>query len=723
MEVNYLETKQGARLFSALAEANPKSALECLKSTIGTWSKEKLLQFTTGRREVIWALEKIAMWRELFPDASRLLLTLGEAENEPYSNNASGVFAQLFSGRLAATEASPQERFPILQEALESESKERRMLALRACDQTLETGPSVRTIGAEHQGLRVEPELWMPQTYGELFDAYQQVWQMLRERLDNLEQSEQQQAVNILLQRARGLGRIHVLSDMVIDTIGELTKKPYVDTKEVLAKIIQILHYEGKELPKPTRERWERLKDGLTSHDFSSLMKRYVGMDLLEDRFDDEGNQIDQTQPRIEELAKTAIESQDLLRQELSWLVTTEAQSGYRFGYALGRGDKDFSLLQVLLEAQREASQNASSYFLGGYFRALFERDSQEWEKQLDVITGDRKLNIWIPELTWRSGMSDRAALRILDLAEKDTISVDHFGMFRLGSVIQNLSEDIFQKWIEFLLSRVETVGISIALDLFQFYYLRKESKHVLPEELTLRLLTHPLLFRIPKTGSRNQMDDYHWAEIGKQFVQFYPSRSMKLADKMLEHFGEDGTIFEGFHSQTQSVLNVITRQYPHEVWKKITQYLGPPMDSRAFDFRQWLRGGEFYEAKEGALTFIPLEKIWAWVDEHVENRAWYIASFVPKGLFREEGKPCLAREVLARYGGREDVRSNFTANFLSEGWTGPESLHYQKKKEKLLEFKKGENNENLKRWIDDYVTLLDGEIERSRIEEERRGF
>ena len=102
-----LKTELGASFFLALTEADPQSALECLKRTIGKWTKEELLQFTTGRREVVWALEKIAVWRDLFGDAARLLLTLGEAENETYSNNASGIFAQLVSparGQVAPTE-------------------------------------------------------------------------------------------------------------------------------------------------------------------------------------------------------------------------------------------------------------------------------------------------------------------------------------------------------------------------------------------------------------------------------------------------------------------------------------------------------------------------------------------------------------------------------------------------------------------------------------------
>ena len=178
---DYLRTRLGARFFLALAEADPASALKCLKKTIGTWNKDDLLQFSTGRRETIWALQKIAVNRDLFTDAARLLLVLGETENETWSNNASGVFAGLFSpatGMFAPTGASPQERFPILQDALTSSSKERRLLALRAFDQALESQFFSRTIN-HPQGLRKEPDRWMPKTWGELFDAYRQVWQLL----------------------------------------------------------------------------------------------------------------------------------------------------------------------------------------------------------------------------------------------------------------------------------------------------------------------------------------------------------------------------------------------------------------------------------------------------------------------------------------------------------------------------------------------------------------
>jgi hypothetical protein len=725
MKTNYLKTKQGARLFLALTEADPESALECLKRTIDKWSKEELLAFTTGRREVIWALERIAIWRDLFADAARILLSLGEAENESYSNNASGVFAGLFSlayGKAAPTEAPPSERLPLLKEALESASKEKRKLALKAFDEALTTLPSPRLVGAEYQGLRREPNLWMPKTYGELFDAYRQVWKLLVQELERMEEDDRQEGVKLLLNNSRGLFSMRNLSEMVLETLGELSKKPYVNKKEVLSTVVSILHYDRKRLDEGMYKRLERFRDELIGSGFSALLRRYAGMDLLEDQFDEEGKLVDQVQPKIEGLAEQAIKDNALLESELPWLVTTEARNGFRFGYEIGKKDAGFKLLPLLLDAQRNAiSNNTSPYFLGGYFRALFEKNQIMWETQLDGVAEDKKLSFWLPELTWRSGMTDRAALRLLDLAQKGIISFEHFSMFGVGGVLKNMSEEVYQRICTFLLEQEKYTAINIALDLHFFYYIHKTPKPPLPEGLTLKLLTHKSLFQKSERKRRGQLDDYHWTEIGKAFVQAYPKKTLELADIILEHFNEDGTILEGFFSPTQSVVNKITKKYPVEVWEKMKKYLGPPIDTRAYHISQWLRGGEHYEAKEGALPFIPLEKIWEWVDEDVEQRAWYLATFVPKSLFRGGGNTCLAREVLIRYGAREDVRSNLRANFSTESWSGPASLHYQESKSWLLNFKKDEDNENVKGWIDEYVSILNRRIEREKIDEERR--
>jgi len=298
--------------------------------------------------------------------------------------------------------------------------------------------------------------------------------------------------------------------------------------------------------------------------------------------------------------------------------------------------------------------------------------------------------------------------------------------MFAYGSVIRNLSEDVFQKWVKFLLATKEDDAVYIAMDLYQFYYVyvQKELKRILPEEMTLQLLTHPKLFEKMKERRHDQMTEHNWTEIGKAFVARYPEKSVLLAETIFEHFGDEDTIFDRFHSPFQSVLIEISRKYPKEVWSLIVKYLDPPLDSRAFHIKEWLKGSNFFGmVEEGAMSLFPVEEIWKWVDADVETRAWHLASFIPKALFREKGKVCLAREILVRYGAREKVRNNLIANFWTEGWSGPASLHYQNKKQHLLEFRKGETDKNVLQWLDEYIRSLDKQIERSKAEEERERF
>ncbi len=716
---NVLETKLGAEFFLVLTEANPNKALVFLKNTIGTWAKDKLLKFTIGRRHVISALEKIVMWKDLFSDGARLLLVLGEAENETYSNNASGVFAELFSpayGQVAPTEAPPQERFPVLKEALESNSKERRILAIRACDKALESQHFVRTIGDESYGLKRGPQLWMPKTYGEIFDSYRKVWNLLLGKLDNLSSDEQSQAIDILLQRAGTLSLFPTLADMIIETVEELIRKPYANKNEILAQIIRILRYMKKEMHKDIRQRWIQIKDKLEGVDFASLMNRYVGMVIMEDKYDEQGNRSDITQKRIEELAQKTIKNKELLNPELSWLVTKEAKNGYQFGYALGVKDETFSFLPTLLEAQRNAGEDASIYFLGGYFRVIFEKDEQIWEHHLDSLAEDRELSQSVPELVARSGMTDHAALCVLNLARKKVIGPNSFRMFNYGGSVEDISEDIFNMWVELLLESPETTAISIAMELFYFYYIHYSSKHTMPKELALKILTHKSLFQKVDIKSRNQRDDYDWTEIGKVFLNLYPDRAMEIADIVLKNFGKEDTIITRFHSSSEDLLNEIAKKHPIKMWNIIKKYLGPPIDHRAYGIKGWIQGSNF-------LSLIPLKEIWSWVDQDIEKRARFLASFVPKTLHRDKEAVCLVRELLIRYGEKDDVRGALSANFSSEFWWGPASIHYQKKKEGLLKFRQEKDNKNVKLWIDEYVSGLDLLINQSKIREERDDF
>ncbi len=266
--------------------------------------------------------------------------------------------------------------------------------------------------------------------------------------------------------------------------------------------------------------------------------------------------------------------------------------------------------------------------------------------------------------------------------------------------------------------------AMSTALCLYHHYYIRRKPQPTLSCDLTFQLLTHPSLFEASDQYRFNTMTDYYWTEIGKVFRDCYPEQSLELVEPMLSHFGVDGVIFD-VYSQTCSVLDEIMKQYPVDVWERVSKLLeNQTPSSRTVALEHWLREGSTLAREgKGALTLIPLEKIekiWEWIDEDVKERAWYFAyRLVPQTLSIEEWPTSLTRETLIRYGERKDVRGGLGSNCSTEMWNGPASLHYKNKQQKLLHIKDEEDNEYVKRWIDEFVAGLEKEIERAKIDEE----
>ena len=724
---DFLRTPGGAEFFLNLSLADPKSALAYLRRTVGSWNKQRLFEFTSGRMQVIWSLRNIAVWGDLFPEAALLLLALAETENELLiSNNASGEFKSLFAvgpGAVASTEAPPGGRWPILRDALRSPSRERRRLAIGACDSALESQHWTRLVGPENQGLRPGADLWRPETYGELWQAYRDVWAILRSALDELDDEDRDLALEALLNRARGLATIHDLSDMVLSSMRDLIADSRMDNKRILSEVVQILHYEGNELPVETKNQWELIRDELTGNDFSSLVKRYVGMDLLEDHFDEQGNQVDQVQPKLEQLARQSVHDPSLLGPQLDWMVTKEAPNGFRFGYELGKCDITRTLLPRLLGTQIKAAEEGTLYFLGGYLRAYRELNEEGWEDLVDDLASDRETLAWVPELTLRSGrLSEKGARRILDLIDVGAIPVTQLRMFVFGGLVRGVSEEVFGNWMKQLLASSDPSAVATALQIFMTYYKDRTPHEPLPTGPTLDLLTREDFFESGPPGRFRNLS-HTWAVIGKDFLRDHPTESLVMAEKMLLHWGQPGTIAERSCSEARTVIDDITRQFPNEVWPIVSKLVERPTSTTGTHIRHWLKGDNTFRAgRFSMINVFPAERIWNWVDADPSTRAPLLAAFVPPALPEEGSDTCLAKEVLIRYGEREDVRVRLQINFDTEGWMGSQSAHLTRKKDNLLTVRNSESNPNVILWIDEYIESLNVGIERAVVEEERRG-
>lgn len=726
--VEFLNSSLGSGFFLALTDANADEALACLERTLGSLGHEQLEKLDAGRRSVIYALERMVVWRDLFARGARILLALAEAENEDWANNATGVFTGLFSagpGRTAPTEAPPLERLPVLEEALRAASPKRRSIVLKGFDAALETDHFSRVAGAEYQGMRREPKLWSPKTYGEWHDGYKAAWKSLRKAVPDLPHDDSVEAARVLISNARGISRIPDFASTVIETVRALVDE-YPETREqALNAALDMLRYRTDSSPPEALEQWATLRDELFGAGFAAELRRFVQMSLFEDRYDEDGAPSEIVEKGIATLAERAINDNELLEPELSWLVTDEANNGYQFGFEIGKRDERRSLLELLLARQRAAGAESSPFFLAGYLGAVARDSLDEWEERMDGLAADAELRWAVPELTWRSGATDRSVRRIIELAQSGHVDEAQFRYLSFGGVARNISEDALHELINFLLSKEKSLLASVSIQLMDYYYGRRGVKKELPEQLALRVLLHGSFFRRPDERYRDQMDEFHWAEVATRYLKQFPDHGMEIASVLMDALGEDRSLAGLSRGRVRSLLRDIIRENPTESWQLISERLGPPLDKRSYSLGMFLRGADMFGGggEEAAITPLPLEAIWSWVDGNVDERAWYLASIVPKTLFRSDKRPCLAREVLVRYGAREDVRNNLRANFSTEGWSGPTSDYLAGKVASLKKFAETESDANVLLWVNEYVAFLEQDRTHALVREERDEF
>ena len=479
--------------------------------------------------------------------------------------------------------------------------------------------------------------------------------------------------------------------------------QPSVDKTAVIAVVERVLRYDIKTLDPARLDAWTELQKTLESTDFPSRLRRWVGMDLIEDKLDESGKPTDKATPRIEELADEVIAEREILAPELPWLTSGRAKNGFAFGFALGQRDGESALLAELLEAQRKTEPEHGAFLLSGYFRALRQRDETQWEAQLDLAASDPTLQRHVPELTWRSGLTDHSAKRLLSLAQEGVVTVESFRMFAFGGAVRDLPAERLSEWIECLLQSGSRTASTCAVELTSYYFVKGTASVPMPKDLVFRVLTATPLFTAARDKDRGGTEDYEWTELATRYLTEHPDKAIELGRLLLEHFREKGTIGGAFRSQTNKVLEEALRKYPGEMWAEIVARLGPPIDSRAFHIYHWLN--------EGALFRIPGKLLWKWIDEDTDARAWYAAHFVPKTFPGTPGSAS-ARELLVRYGAAEKVRRNLRANFSSGAWWGPYSEHAQGKLEKLQFWKEEEADPNVLLWLDEYIETTKPSVE-----------
>ncbi len=718
----FLVSEVGTRFLNVLAEADPDGTLELIESTFGKWPLEELRAWHDGRQNIVWALEKIAVWQHLFPRAARVLVHLALAENARNSNNSKGTLLDLFGVGLgwAATMAPPSERFPILEELVRSTDVSRRALGLELCERWLSTQGGCRIIGVEYQGLKPTVEFWRPKTYGEVFDYWRQAWRFLKTEMAGWNEANRNYAAACLVDAAFGLTSFLPLSDEVMDTLQDLAADRAIDRQRLTQFVIRKLRFGGEKPDSRVVSRLQELDVQLTGTSFWDRFARHVlNSNWDEDHSLDGDTLKEEKRPlkRVKDLVKQLADDQDLLTSYLPRFVTASGHRLPHFGVELAKALATNELDAQVLDAAANAGKDVKAEFVGGYLAGVRESDRARWEHLILGFLDNSSLRNFGIECVWRSGISEKILRKMLTLYAERSISSRAFGRMWLSAREDGISQGLVDEIVQALLDRASGNSLAVCVELVQDYFVHKskgEKAKPLPEDLTFKLLTSAALLE----KDLESMSGYHWHEIAKQFRTQYPERDLELFSVILGSTHNLSRLRS--MSYPSRIIDEIVKDHPRETWKLISAALEGDSENRYY-ILTWLGDEMGFDdnPQRGAVRHIDPTEVISWIQKKPDERAIMFYVALPKTLDEDVGGK-LTREFIEAFADNDRISSSMMLHFWIGGWSGPESEYLSRKRDEARQWLSQAKSPKLQGWLSRYIQYLTPRIESARISEER---
>lgn len=180
--VEVINTELGSRLFRTFVEVSPIAVSDLLYRILASLSIDELRKIDVGRRNLVWAIEKLCFDSQTFHKGAFLMMKFALAENEEWANNATSDFCSLFPIYLPATSVSLAVRLDYLNEYIKVD--EYKEIVLSALQRALSTSSFIYFSGAEKQGT-TELKCYSPTDRNEIQSYLKGCADLLQKEIEN----------------------------------------------------------------------------------------------------------------------------------------------------------------------------------------------------------------------------------------------------------------------------------------------------------------------------------------------------------------------------------------------------------------------------------------------------------------------------------------------------------------------------------------------------------
>ena len=670
-----LNTNVGSRLFRSFVYVNPISCAGALTKAFLILSKDELEKIVEGRRNLVWALEKLCFRPETFIESTKVMAAFSIAENENIGNNATAQFRQLFHIQLPGTAASLEDRWNVIQYCLDS-TEDYKSLGITAISSALTVGHFSRMGGAEDQG---DPNPL--QDYRPSGKEVYEYWQKAIAVLDTFAIESgifQERAIAIFKDKfygicAEGAGKL------IIPSIENLINNRHYDRMEARTQIQFILN-SHRVFDKYSVEELKRIFGDLSPTEFSEKFKIYVAQPSHDEYLDEDvkGGSGKNLAKKIEDLAEEFLQQKENWEKLADNFTLGHLAEGLRFGKSICQNisladvktllNILFNKLRVTKPENRNISipiSILSNYGDRELSRTIFHEWLNDDELKLISFAIARSTELPVEDLFTLAGE-----------VEKGSFPISSFGEFTYGWGLKHLSvEDVIN-----LVQRIR--GTSEEGKAIAFYILATWTNSDAAVFASYRDVMRDMILNDSSailSHLRNSMDSFYYTDVLSKLLT--EKHDQELATNAIEIIIEQANEVEHYYANQNSFYNILTilqDKYFPILWKALSDmYLNlDTFGTAGWHFKELLGSRHDYNDHSEGLLFggnpEKFETIFEWSKKNRGRELLWIAELLPlfaKERTSESNWHPYAMKFINEFGADTQILGAISAKLGSYSW------------------------------------------------------
>ena len=688
----------GSRLFLAMSSVNPVAVTFCLQHILLSkdvnWTKENIKDDV--RRNLVWALEKLCFKKECYSDSSKIMALLAVAENESWSNNATGLMTQLFHIMLPGTQSSLQDRIATLQ-YLKDSGKAYETLALDCYDHAFNSGNFSRSSSGSSFGIKKEEKDYMPKTNREIIEYWEQCRDILIRWIN--------EDISII-ERVAQLVINHVLRwafDGMMVRMFPLIEKVAIskdwDWPEMYTNICRISKKHLQVYPQSFLQSLEAFKQKLHPEMFCQQLKD-AKMLIYDNYLLDVQEYAKYEQKVFRPLAKKFLDENIYLsEQELKALVTDKDYHDMWFSLALQEIITDVQLekllriLKIIIDSCGGEELNSS--FISRICFVFRER---------------QPLRLFLQQL-YESGYR---GLYIRLLANSETESLMSYYEIKNKISLGELDDDFAAAYLN-CVSIISYIQIRKIISCFSIDYPAKVDelmgfivRHRYDKDVLKDKDTYNIIKRVAIAYTiveNNSCSDYEYSQYVKSILEDYHDEEFAVAmnRKLIEVLNN-----EYFHRDFDELYIELIKDYREVIWADFeAAFVSDNYYRFVYQISNAIGSGSGFGA--GILFQVEDERIKDMCKKYPQIASRRVAQMIP--VFQDDNHfSDWFMWMLDNYGMQKDVLDGLHFNMGSFSWTGS-LVPLLEKKKRCMNNICGHQHPEVRKWAESCLRELEAEL------------